>query len=271
MLERRRFARDLGGEGALAPAEIVQLLLAEPEPVRQVEAPGRSLDPIAEPLREVRREHRALPGADQLLEGPTLRVRQLHASMLRGSTDMAETPDEILRALADPQRLAIAGILARGPASARTLAEALDLPVERVRTHLNRLASAGVARVSQDRASYWLDRDTLRWAAEQVGPPRETGLVLGAVTPTERSVLRTFFRNGRLTEIPTKRSKRRMVLERIAIEFEPGRRYDEKEVNGIVARFFNDHAALRRALVDEGLLGRDHGEYWRAGGPGDAR
>jgi len=179
---------------------------------------------------------------------------------------MSETPDEILRALADPQRLAIAGMLARGPASARTLADVLDLPVKRVRTHLNRLASAGVARVSQDRASYRLYSDTLRWAAEQVGPPRDTGLALGAVTLTEESVLRTFFRDGRLTEIPTKRSKRRMVLERIAIQFEPGRRYDEREVNGIVAGFFTDHAALRRGLVDEGLLARDHGEYWRVGG-----
>jgi len=191
--------------------------------------------------------------------------------MLRGTTDMSETPDEILRALADPERLAMAGILARGPASARMLADALDLPVKRVRTHLNRLASAGVARLSQDRASYRLDSETLRWAAEQVGPPRETGMALGAVSSTEEAVLRTFFRNGRLTEIPTKRSKRRLVLERIAIEFEPGRRYQEKEVNGIVGLFFTDHAALRRALVDEGLLDRDHGEYWRAGGPVDAR
>ena len=30
--------------------------------------------------------------------------------------------------------------------------------------------------------------------------------------------------------------------------------------------FFNDHAALRRYLVDEGFLDRDHGVYWRAGG-----
>jgi hypothetical protein len=94
-------------------------------------------------------------------------------------------------------------------------------------------------------------------------------MALGAVTPTEESVLRTFFRNGRLTEIPAKRSKRRMVLERIALEFEPGRRYDEKEVNATVARYFTDHAALRRALVDEGFLDRDHGEYWRAGGAVD--
>jgi hypothetical protein len=63
-----------------------------------------------------------------------------------------------------------------------------------------------------------------------------------------------------------KQTKRRIVLERIALEFEPGRRYDEAEVNVIVGAFFNDHAALRRYLVDEGFLDRDHGVYWRSGG-----
>jgi hypothetical protein len=36
-------------------------------------------------------------------------------------------------------------------------------------------------------------------------------------------------------------------------------------VNAIVGVFFNDHAALRRSLVDEGFLDRRAGEYWRAG------
>ena len=178
---------------------------------------------------------------------------------------MPETPDDILRALADPQRLAIAGMLARTDASASALSEALGIPIKRVRMHLNRLTSAGVARVTEARA-YRLDRETLRWAAEQVGPPRGAGMALGAATEDEEAVLRTFFRNGRLTEIPTKRAKRLIVLERIALEFEPGRHYDEKEVNVLVGRFFNDFAALRRYLVDERFLDRDHGVYWRAGG-----
>jgi hypothetical protein len=75
-----------------------------------------------------------------------------------------------------------------------------------------------------------------------------------------------FFRDGRLTEVPTKAAKRRIVLERVAIEFEPGRRYDEREVNAIVGRFANDHASLRRHLVDEGFLAREGGVYWRTGG-----
>jgi hypothetical protein len=146
------------------------------------------------------------------------------------------------------------------------LADLLRLPVPRVRRHLNRLTVTGVARLGGDRKTYRLDPETLRWAAEQVGPPRETGLPLGAASDHEEAVLRAFLRNGRLTEIPAKESKRRIVLERIALEFEPGVHYDEKTVNAIVGRFFNDYAALRRYLVDEGFLDRDRGEYWRSGG-----
>ena len=182
------------------------------------------------------------------------------------ATDMAETPDDILRALADPERLRIAGALAAGDAGAADLADALGLPVARVRRHLTRLTAAGVARLQRDRRSYRLDPETLRWAAEQVGPPREAGIALGAANEDEEAVLRAFFRDGRLTEIPVKASKRRIVLERIALEFEAGVRYDERSVNAIVGRFAIDHAALRRALVDEGFLAREAGVYWRSGG-----
>jgi hypothetical protein len=179
---------------------------------------------------------------------------------------MAENPDDILRSLADPERLAIAGALARADFTAGDLATALDLPMSRVRKHLNRLTATGVARLSEDRRTYRLDPETLRWAAEQVGPPREAGLALGAANEDEEIVLRTFFRNGRLTEIPGKAGKRRIVLERISAEFEPGMRYEEREVNAVVGRFFNDYASLRRYLVDEGFLDREAGVYWRAGG-----
>jgi hypothetical protein len=179
---------------------------------------------------------------------------------------MAETPHEILRALADPERLQMLGVLARRSAGPGELSELLEVPAARVRKHLNRLTAAGIVRLNDDRRSYRLDPETLRWAAEQVGPPRQAGIALGAANEDEEVVLRTFFRDGRLTEIPARESKRRIVLERISLEFEPGVRYDERTVNAIVGRFYGDHAAIRRYLVDEGFLSRERGEYWRSGG-----
>jgi len=79
-------------------------------------------------------------------------------------------------------------------------------------------------------------------------------------------IVRRFVRAGRLTVIPARRSKRRLVLDWLAQEFEPGRVYPEAAVNNVLIRFHPDFAALRRYLVDEGFMERRQGFYWRAGG-----
>ena len=79
-------------------------------------------------------------------------------------------------------------------------------------------------------------------------------------------VLRTFVRDGRLVAIPASHGKRQAVLDLLAQEFEPGRRYSEREVNGILSRWHDDTAALRRYLVDDDYMTRDAGVYWRSGG-----
>jgi len=79
-------------------------------------------------------------------------------------------------------------------------------------------------------------------------------------------VERSFFVDGRLQRLPAKRTKRLVVLDRIAQEFVPGVRYNEAQVNARLQAFHPDHAALRRALVDEGFLQRETGVYWRSGG-----
>jgi hypothetical protein len=71
--------------------------------------------------------------------------------------------------------------------------------------------------------------------------------------------------DGRLLEIPAQRKKRMAVLRWLAEEFQPGRRYPEGEVNRIIRRHHPDYAALRRYLVDEELMQRREGVYWRTG------
>jgi hypothetical protein len=184
---------------------------------------------------------------------------------------MRATPDELLRALADPERLSVAGALARRARTAASLSTELDLPLTRVRRHLGRLGAVGLVRVEADRRTHTLLAEILRAAALDVGPPREPGMALGAMDDQEEAVLRQYFRGGRLREIPARAGrKRRIVMTRLALEFDVGVHYPEATVNRILARFHPDHAALRRYLVDEGLLDREGGEYWRSGGPVDA-
>jgi hypothetical protein len=82
----------------------------------------------------------------------------------------------------------------------------------------------------------------------------------------DQRVLSTFLKDGRLVVMPAKRSKRLVVLDHLAQQFEPGRTYTEAEVNAKLARFDDDYAALRRHLVDEGFMTRQASVYWRTGG-----
>ncbi|HEY1643737.1 MAG TPA: DUF2087 domain-containing protein [Streptosporangiaceae bacterium] len=77
--------------------------------------------------------------------------------------------------------------------------------------------------------------------------------------------LRAFVRDGELAVMPGKMSRRRLLLQAIAGGFEPGIRYSEQEVSQFLAAMYPDYAALRRYLVDEGLLARADGRYWRSG------
>ena len=79
--------------------------------------------------------------------------------------------------------------------------------------------------------------------------------------------LRAFVRDGRITALPAKRIRRRLLLDQIAQGFEPGRQYPEAEVDQIPKTVFDDHCALRRYLIDEQFMSRTaSGLYWRAGG-----
>jgi hypothetical protein len=79
--------------------------------------------------------------------------------------------------------------------------------------------------------------------------------------------LRPYVRDGRISVMPAKRAPRLLLLDQVAQAFEPGRRYQELGVNENLKALYDDHAALRRYLVDEDLLSRTpDGTYWRSGG-----
>jgi hypothetical protein len=81
--------------------------------------------------------------------------------------------------------------------------------------------------------------------------------------------LRPFVAGGRIVAMPAKRARRLLLLDCVAQEFEPGRQYREAEVDEILKEVYDDHASLRRHLIDEGMLSRESGMYWRTGGTVD--
>lgn len=173
---------------------------------------------------------------------------------------------ELLKLLLDPSRLAVIGAIALAH---RTPDEAATHAGVDPRVALETIASLrSLGAVLEDAVgAYRLDHRALRELAQRLPQPEPPDAsIFHGMTAEEREILARFFVGERLSEIPTSRSKRLVVLERLALEFEPGRRYPEPEVNDLLERFHPDFASLRRYLVDEGLLDREAGEYWRAGG-----
>ena len=167
--------------------------------------------------------------------------------------------------LADDDRRLVFAAVQLGAGSLDDVARLAALPTARAAKALSALAAAGLVVQGDDggplvvlgRAFAVAARAALTRprTAEHEGQPDEV-----------RRVLDAFVRDGRLLQIPTARGKRLVVLDWLAQEFEPGRRYSEPMVNLVLGKRHPDTAALRRYLVDEGLLGREAGEYWRTGG-----
>lgn len=175
-----------------------------------------------------------------------------------------------LTILLDHDRLAVAGALAVRPMTTDELMAATARDRRIVLTALGDLRGAGLVRQAEDR--YELDLEALRAVARDAAEaeiPMDPVIGFG-MTEDERQILGRYFSGRVLNEIPVQRARRLVVLQRLALEFDVGRRYTEAEVNAILGAFHPDWSALRRGLVDEGLLDREPrgggNLYWRIGG-----
>ena len=89
--------------------------------------------------------------------------------------------------------------------------------------------------------------------------------VEGQQAAYDAKVLRAFVVDGRLASIPAQAKKREVILRYLLDAcFPDDREYPEKEVNQRLALYHRDVAALRRYLVDVGLMTRSAGIYRRA-------
>lgn len=173
--------------------------------------------------------------------------------------------------LLDRTRLAVAGALAARSCTTPQLVDATGLDERTVLVAVGDLRSAGLVRADPD-GVYALDDEALGAAARAAATveiPMDPAIGYG-MTDDERVVLARFFSGRVLDEIPSQRAKRLIVLQRLALEFDVGRRYTEFEVNDVLGAFHPDWSALRRGLVDEGFLDREPtaggNSYWRSGG-----
>lgn len=76
-------------------------------------------------------------------------------------------------------------------------------------------------------------------------------------------VKKTFWRDGLIVMLPSQLKKRKVLLDLLLEDFQPGRIYTEQEVNFKILDHYDDYCTIRRELVDFGLLKREKGLYIR--------
>jgi hypothetical protein len=180
---------------------------------------------------------------------------------------MNEQPDILafVKAMASAERLRIVGVLARGRAAQSEIAKQLGMPVRDVFNHLAFLAEVGV--VHETDGVYDLDEKAIESFARGQFEGKRPSYEADEEKPEDvRKVLKSFLNaDGSLKQIPPQGNKLLIILSFLVDAFAFDANYTEKEVNTILRRFHVDTAALRRYLVDNGLMGResDGTRYWR--------
>ena len=172
----------------------------------------------------------------------------------------------LFKALGHPARLLMVNLIAAKPRHGEELAMILRLKPATISHHLGQLTAAGLLQARKDQyyQIYSLAPGVLeRPLQELVALPQPDLTATVEEDAYKAKVLRTFFKRGRLMQIPAQLKKRQVILERLVQEFELGRQYSEAEVNHILLDFHEDVAALRRYLVETKLMQRERGIYWR--------
>jgi DNA-binding MarR family transcriptional regulator len=174
------------------------------------------------------------------------------------------------KALADPSRLKIVGLLAREELAVEQIAAMLDLRPSTVSSHLSYLAHAGLVSaraqsyynvyrleigVLQDMARRLLSSENLQAEAAEVDMDAYDQKVIKNYTGPD----------GRIKQFPSQFKKMKAILRYVVQVFETGKTYTEREVNALLSRYNDDTATLRRELVEQGLMAREGGggKYWR--------
>jgi ArsR family transcriptional regulator, arsenate/arsenite/antimonite-responsive transcriptional repressor len=172
---------------------------------------------------------------------------------------------DYVKAMSDPIRLRIIGLLTQESATRKEIAERLNLSPKDSLTHLGFLEFVGA--VMQTDGVYTLNKDKLAvLGKEKLADLHPSYTPPETLDEKSRKVLKSVLdAQGHIKQIPLLPAKLRPLLEYLIPNFEFDRDYTEREVNEVLRRFNEDTASLRRHLVDAGLLAReDNGSrYWR--------
>lgn len=172
----------------------------------------------------------------------------------------------IFKALADSSRLVVFHSLLVKPQYVEEIATRVKLSPSTVSFHLKKLEQAGLVEKRKDQyyAVYSANADitgkTLGELVTFKNP--EDYLQDERIRKYEEKVIKTFFKDGRLTHLPKQLKKKMIILEKFKKQFQPNKQYPEREVNAVIGEYYDDYCTIRRLFIEHGIMTRFDGIYW---------
>ncbi len=173
----------------------------------------------------------------------------------------------LFKALSDRSRLLILNALRAKPMYVEELSETIQLSPSTISFHLKKMEEVGIVSSSKDQYYTIYRLDTLLFSQTLESLIRfEQQINTNQKEQEEqyrKKVLHTFFKYEKVVKMPVGRKKRRVILDEIAKHFEGDKKYPEREVNLIISDFHDDYCFIRRAMIEEKILARENGIYWK--------
>jgi DNA-binding HxlR family transcriptional regulator len=183
------------------------------------------------------------------------------------AADKFDTLLQFFKVLGNESRLRIMGLLANQERSVGELAAQLELREPTVSHHLAMMKELGLVEVRAEGNTriYQLNTKFLETMSKELFSQSNLASLAQPANPANEAekVLRNYLDGEKVKAIPAQYKKQLVILEWMLAKFEPGRRYSESEVNEIIKRHHPDSAWFRRSLVDQKLMTRTNGVYWR--------
>ncbi len=173
----------------------------------------------------------------------------------------------LFKALSDRSRLLILNALRNKPMYVEELSETIQLTPSTISFHLKKMEEVGIVSAVKDQyyTIYRINEELFTSTLESL--IRFEQQVNNDQKEQEeqyrKKVLHTFFRYNKVIKMPVGRKKRRVILDEIAQAFEVGKQYPEREVNLIISDYHDDYCFIRRAMIEEKILARENGIYWK--------
>ena len=173
------------------------------------------------------------------------------------------------KALSDPNRLRMVGLLSERSYFVEEIAERLGISVSTASHHLARLSKVGLVTAAPEGHyyRYTLKPDVLHEMSQRILSQETMQGLQQQAKPLsfEEKVYHTFLdEEGRILAFPKQEKKFAVLIHYVFKVFKPGQVYTGKVVDEMLQRFSADTASLRRALIEYHLMERskDGTQYW---------